>query len=59
MATKKLNYMAAKNYLDYPLDLRLLTAGVEQMNPNERQNQIIKGDGVLKQLIESNNKFIN
>lgn len=36
MATKKLNYMAAKNYLDYPLDLRLLTAGVEQMNPNER-----------------------
>lgn len=36
MTTKKLNYMATKNYLDYPLDLRLLTAGVEHMNPIER-----------------------
>lgn len=32
MITKKLNYMVKKNYLDYPIDLRLLTAGVEHMN---------------------------
>lgn len=36
MTQQKLNYIAKKEYLDYPLDLRLLTAGVEHMNTIER-----------------------
>lgn len=30
--TKKIKLYGKKNYLDYPIDLRLLTAGVEHMN---------------------------